>query len=207
MATTGQALADTMLETLGGRAAWAGARVVYTRERIRVLALPGEIDNRVWRDLEQPGERAELEGDGVDRVFAWSAAGGSGIKEGEFYRFSEERMERELAFWPVHVSTMYHRLAREDPSLELAVEGERDLLITDASSDELVTRFTISPDGEPVFWNAKSAFDDVSYVYGPVGYHRMPQWGASTDGSWRFELVEFSLSPDEPDVSFVVDEP
>jgi len=201
---------ERLIEALGGTEVWAPARSVFYREQTYVTHLDVPVESRVWRSLDGPGERTRVVGDGIDRDFAWSERGGSGIREGEFYRFSDERMETELGFWPFHVYTMYHRLASGDPSLGLDLEGEHHLIVRDAASGVEVTRFSTTSVGEPIAWSATTPVVSVSYLYGPLrafGRVRVPRWGVTTDGVWRFELDEFELHEEPAPVAFEVAEP
>jgi hypothetical protein len=190
------AVVDLLLEALGGRPVWAEARAVHTRERVLVPAFPDPIVSDVWRSLREPGEMARITGVGVDRTFAWDARGGSGVKEGEHYRFGEDRMRDELAFWPVHLYTIYHRLAAGDDSLSVGAGENGSVVLEDTQTGVYLGGLRVSARGEPMWWNGRTAYNDETYVYGPLGDYgslRMPRWGASTNGQWRYELLDFEL--------------
>lgn len=209
-AEPGWQLADKMLKSLGGRKIWAEASYLFYHDRLVALELAEVVESRIWRGLERPCEHAILTGPTVDRTWAWRDTSGAGIREGEYYQFTEERMAREQAFWPLHTYTMIHRLAKDDPGLALSVKEENTLVIKDIHSGQELGQIVLDHEYAPAVWRSNSGLDNVEIVYGPVkefGALRMPRWGAMTDGSFRFEFIEFRLSVDDPPVQFEVTPP
>jgi len=203
----GYEFCEKMLNCLGGRKSWAEAQYIFYRDRLYTLLLTEEVQSQIWRGLEEPCEHAILTGQTVNRTWAWNAKGGAGIREGEPYKFSTERMESEHAFWPIHTFTMIHRIAKNDPSLLFSVEAESTLMIHDAQSGNKLGQILLNHEFAPVIWRASSHLDNIEIIYGPVhdfGQMCMPRWGAMMDGVYRFEYIEMQLSIEPPPVQFEI---
>lgn len=97
---------------------------------------------------------------------------------------------------------MYHRLAKEDPSIRLEKNEDNSFTAFDEKVVRRLGTFWINADGEMYRW----CHDDCTeYVYGPhkdFGDISFPDWGSQVDGSWSFYYVEVRWSKSEPPVSF-----
>ncbi len=91
------ALADRMLETLGGKTVWSQAHTIKIALRGYYAREQESWDETYWMNLEAPNSRFELEGATVDRVIAWTQEGGWELSDGELEYLSEQRHDLELA--------------------------------------------------------------------------------------------------------------
>ncbi len=77
--------------------------------------------------------------------------------------------------------------------------------VFDAESGELLAHFAVNMKGEPIKWGASIGDREFEHVFGPLqqfdGF-RLPGWGATVAGIWRYEHVAASLSSSAPLISF-----
>lgn len=91
---------------------------------------------------------------------------------------------------------MYHRFAVGDETLKLISTGERAFRIEHAETGTPLGSFSVSAEGGVLVWSSGDTDFDVTYVYGPLksfGAIRLPEWGAQTNGGWRFNYLEATL--------------
>ena len=181
-----------MLESLGGREAWANAKSLYTMERARHPAYGDGIVTTFWRDLENPGEHARISHEKLDVHYAWSEKGGWISNDGEVRDFNRKEMKERLYYWHREIYTLYHQLTK----------GERNLTVRDAKPDgfyvldeknEKIGEFRVTADGDLYFWKQMGGDNPVAYVYGPhkdFGAVSFPDWGTASDGGWGFYYVQ-----------------
>ncbi len=187
------AVADRLLQSLGGRAAWASARSLYVRERAFPASIDGSVVAEFWRDLESPAYRSLVVGPSIRRETAWSENGGYSIRDGVRTEMSAESLRAWIADWRQEPYVMYHKLAVRDPSLRLTAVDENRLEIYDRESGSLLCWFVVDISGALLRWGNYYKGEVSEHVYGPLqdfGEIRMPSWGTSTTGSWRFEYEE-----------------
>jgi hypothetical protein len=190
---------DRLLEQLGGRAVWAGARTLHVRERAWHPRYGGPIEADFWRDLERPAYHSRLTGPGLDRVTAWDAQGGWHLREGQLSRMSGEELMTEISGWRQEPYRIYHRLALRDAELAVDLADGGRLVVLDRERRTLCW-FVLDASGAPLKWGNVFGGRVSEHTYGPLvsfGSFRMPAWGTSADASWRFEYVTIEGS-EEP---------
>ena len=183
-------IADRLLESLGGRQVWAEARSLYVRERAFPASLDTPVTAEFWRDLERPAYRSLIVGESIRRETVWSEAGGYTVRDGVRSDMPADRLRSEIADWRQEPHVMYHKLARRDETLDLRLKGDDRLEIFDRESGELLCWFVVDVSGALLRWGNYYQGEVSEHVYGPLhdfGDVRMPAWGTSTTGSWRFE--------------------
>jgi hypothetical protein len=199
------ALARRMIDQMGDRQAWATARWIYTAERAFYASRPDPVDVAFWRATTVPSEWGRIVTTGLHRLYAWTTTGGWRLLNGERAQYTREQIQERLGWWPGEIYVMYHRLAKEDEALRLVTDGERAFVALDDVTGAHLGRFEVAASGELVRWTHFYGMDRVEYVYGPLksfGAIRMPDWGALTDGDFRFYYTEVRLrSEPEPPVS------
>jgi hypothetical protein len=203
------ALVQRMLETLGGRDTWAQARTIYIELRGYYAPEPEPWVERYWIDLEVPRGRYEIRSGESERVIAWTTAGGWESRDGVVEPQSEERHALEQAYWARELTVVIRRLAAGVPASRLELDsisnGLRTITVIDARSGEPLSQLTLTPTAEPVRWSATINEDTHERVLGPLEEYdgvRIPRWGATPSGIWRYEHLAASLSSEPPPVSF-----
>jgi CubicO group peptidase (beta-lactamase class C family) len=200
------ALAERMLDTLGGRAAWARARTIRTELQGYFAREQEPWDETFWMDLEETWGRFEIKNDTIDRVIAWTPESGWESSDGTFEPLPDDRHRFELQYWQRQPVVVFHRLARGVPATRVE-KGTNDLRFDafDAESGELIAQFAVNMKGEPIKWGASIGDQEFEHVFGPLkefGGVRLPEWGATISGVWRYQHVDVSISPSPPAVSF-----
>lgn len=192
---------DLMLERIGGKDLWAGAKTLYIEERSYHPNTEGPITSTFWRDLEKPGEWTSLKGEGLDILYAWDAASGWLSRNGEVRDFSEDEMEERRYYWHREIYTLYHQLAKGERALTISTVGINGFSVANEEGDK-IGEFHLTKTGDLFFWQQFGGEDPVAYVYGPkkdFGSVKFPDWGGSTDGNWRFYYVTLEHSSESVD--------
>jgi hypothetical protein len=186
-------VADRLVESLGGREAWANARSLYVQEKAFPASIAGPVKAEFWRDLEVPTYRSRIEGPSIRRETSWTANAGWVIRDGVRTELSADDISSELSGWRQEPYVMYHLLALQDSSLHLVLVDGNRLEIYDGQDGSLLCWFVVDASGAPLRWGNVFEGEVNEHVYGPLrsfGNVSMPSWGTSTTGSWRFEYVQ-----------------
>ena len=187
---------ERMLEAIGGREAWSSGRTLELTYRGWWPDRPGEVLERAWRDLADANQRIEIEADTVDVVYVLTADQGWTSRNDSTRILGEDTLREHRAFWPRDFYTLLRRLARSDPDLWVSSAGEQRIAVYSERQGE-IGWFEIASGGGIVRWGTVDRGEPLEYVYGPMrdfGPLRFPAWGASLDGSWRFEYERVALS-------------
>ena len=186
-------MADRLVESLGGRDVWAAAKTLYVRERAYPASINGPVTAEFWRDLEKPAYRSVVVGSGVNRETRWDEDGGWVVRDGAKSEIPEENVRADVIAWRQEPYVMYHKLALHDPTLHLKSVDGRKLEIYDGPDGRLLCWFVVDASGALLVWGNIYDGEVSEHVYGPLrqfGEFRMPAWGTSTNGGWRFEYEE-----------------
>ncbi len=205
------ALAEKMIERLGGAEVWSEARSLYL-EYSGWRSDPAQpVDEVAWRDLAEPNQKAVFEGRRSETTFHMTPdASWLTFSEREPRLFNEEEHAQNLDFWNYDVYTILYNLARADQRMTLAFEEPQTFHIKGPEGAEWGW-FEVDATGQPVRWGASYGEEALEYLYGPViayGTINFPAWGTASDGSWRFDYktvdvrrqpIDVELTP--PDAS------
>jgi hypothetical protein len=190
------AAAERLLERVGGRDVWVGVRTLHVRERAYHLRFGGPLQADFWRDFDQPAYHSRVTGAGLDRTTAWDTLGGWRVREGVFSRFGSDELAMEIAGSRREPYRIYRALARRDAALRVSLQDGNRLVFSDRGG-LTVCWFVLDASGAPLKWGNVYDGRVNEHTYGPLvqfGSFRMPAWGTSADGSWRFEYVAISAS-------------
>ena len=189
-------VADRMLDNVGGREPWASAQSLYVREKAFPAGIEGPLNAEFWRDLEIPAYRSLIVGPSFRRETRWSEDGGWVNRDGVQSELSADEIMSEISGWRQEPYVMYHKLALHDSSLHLVMAKNNRLEIFDGEGGALLCWFVIDALGAPLRWGNVFDGEINEHIYGPLrnfGPIRMPAWGTSTTGSWRFEYQDVVL--------------
>ena len=197
------ALADQVVESIGGKALWSKIRSLHVIEKSRSIRGDG-IVGEFWRDLQVPRERYTLVNKhGLKVDFWWDKRGVWQFIDGERnLRLPDELHKEVTAYWPGEIYVMYHRLAKEDSSLRLDMNDDNSFTAVDEETDRRLGTFWVNEDGDLYRWRHD---DGTEYIYGPhkkFGDISFPDWGSQVDGSWSFYYVDVEWSTEAPQISF-----
>ncbi|MEE8294698.1 MAG: hypothetical protein V3R64_03215 [Sphingomonadales bacterium] len=189
------ALADQMIESIGGKAVWSKIRTLYVVEKSRTPTYGDGIIAEFWRDLLVPQERYSIQNENISYTKSWTVGGGWTLRNGEFKtKSAEEVAADEGYYWPGEIYIIYGRLARDDDTLRLEKgEDPRSFVVYELASGRKLSTFWLNVDGDMYRWRHGNESDLTEYVYGPhvdFGEISFPAWGTMYDGSWSFSYVE-----------------
>ena len=185
-----------MLEAIGGAEAWASGRTLELTYRGWWTDRPGDVIERAWRDLAHPNQRIEIEAASVDVAVVLTADQGWRTRNDSTTTLGDDVLREHRGFWPKGLLHPSAPLARSDPDLWVSSGGEQRVVVHSERQGE-IGWFEIASDGGIVRWGTVDRGEPLEYVYGPMrdfGPLRFPAWGASLDGSWRFEYERVVLS-------------
>ncbi|MGQ0800399.1 MAG: hypothetical protein ACT4NL_09850 [Pseudomarimonas sp.] len=198
-----EALAERMLQRLGGRTAWAGLRGTINDSLQNRLEDPTVIHAVIAMDFTAPRFRIDSTAPGIrvarviDGDRDWRLT-----REGEIRDLDADLRAEDLRWYQGHVYRTLHRVAARDPalSLRLAEDGRLEVL-------EHATRifwFRLDAAAEPYSFGAHD--DEQGTLSGPwahvEGDIRHPVWVSNRDGTWRARLTRLELNPTLPDSLF-----
>jgi hypothetical protein len=205
---------EKMLARMGGREKWAKTRTYYiVYQQYHSGRRMGVGEERSWRDVSVPGERLELwrtdyEGHTPRCGHAFNKRSGW-IRQPEGLRdYSSQELADNLKFWKRDVYTMFHRMAAGDAALSYRFTAPNRIDVTEGG--ENIGWWEVDRGGTFLRWGVDNLNPynpgSLSYIYGPYkkfGDISFPAWGASSDGLYRFEYLEFLVSPNAlPDAVF-----
>ena len=190
---------EALLAAMGGRDVWARTKFVHVRATHRDPAL-GAYQNQIWNDFAAPRVRIEaiIGGDRVMRGF--DGTSGWRVRGGETFPLTAAQLESDRAWWESNVYRTFHRLAVNDPDLNVHAIGENRLEIFRADGRRL-NWFVLNTAGEPVHFGTWD--DERGTVFGPLvagsGGIRHWRWGTNADGTFQFEIGHVDARGSVPD--------
>ncbi len=193
-------LAEKMIERLGGAEIWSQTRALYLEYDGWRADTSQAVEERAWRDLQEPRQRVIFEGRRSDVIFSLTPeTSWLEISDREPRLFNKDEHESNLSFWNFDFYTIIHNLARGDQRIRLEFEAPQIVRIKGPNGADWGW-FQIDDPGQPVRWGAKFGDDVLEYIYGPVkafGNVNFPAWGTAANGFWRFDYnkVDVSRSP------------
>ena len=192
----GQPLVDRMLETLGGREAWASLRNTVNGSQQNRTVEPTVVYAVISMDFEQPRFRIETTARDihlirvVDGEDSWRLN-----RAGKIEALTADRVASEMQWYGAHLYRTIHRVAARDSSLTTRLgEGGRLEIFEEG---ERLMWLRLDARGEPYAFGFYA--DEVGSLSGPWdvvkdGIHH-PRWVSSVDGTWRaaVKALEFNV--------------
>ena len=197
------ALADQMIDSIGGKKLWAKIRTLYVVEKSRSLKGDGII-SEFWRDLQRPREWYTLNNRHNMVVRTWWDENGiyQTLNGKKNHKLPADLHKEVQAYWQGEIYVMYHRFARGDESLQLKMNEDDSFRVFDQGLNRHLGTFWVNNDGQLYRWRHA---DGTEYIYGPhrsFGEISFPDWGTQVDGSWSFYYTEVRWSEEEAPVSY-----
>ena len=201
--SSAEALADKMLERLGGRAAWAGLRNTINGSQQNRAGEPTVVYAVITMDFEQPRFRIETTAQDlhlirvIDGENSWRLR-----RSGKIEDVPKDLFASEMDWYGAHLYRTIHRVAARDPALSLSVGADGRLEIN-ADNDRLLW-FRLDAKGEPYAFGVRA--DDAGALCGPWdfikdGIHH-PRWVSSPDGTWRAAVQALDINVPLHDSTF-----
>lgn len=190
------ALADRMLEALGGRAAWARVKNTVNDSQQNRAGEPPVVRAVITMDFERERFRIDTTGPElaltrvVDGERHWRRS-----RAGVIEPYSTELLADDRRFYAGHVYRTLQRIAARDPAIELRV-GSDGRLEVHAKGGARIAWYLLDARGEPYRYGAHD--DDAGTLFGPWEHVqdgiRHPVWVSSRDGTWRATLKSLKVN-------------
>ena len=190
------AAASKLLENAGGKDVWRkNYFIVYERAFLK----SGQIaDLKITRDLEDVTRKIESRsGKNIFEEYIGKDKGCISLN-GKVEMLDSKTLEMEKEGLMQSPYYIYHRLAREDGRLHVELVDNGNRLNIYQDNDRLLCWFLLDDMGQQYSWG--NFYNDKinQHFYGPykmIGEARLPSWGSSMDGGFRFEYLmsEFSI--------------
>jgi hypothetical protein len=195
-------MANTIVESIGGKPLWAEIRSLHVIEKSRSLGGDGII-GEFWRDLIEPRDRYTLNSpEGPEVEFWWDERGVYQFIDNNRQELSPDLHSEVQSYWHGEIYVMFGRFARDDSDLFLHKNEDNSFTASSVSLDKEIGTFWVNGDGDLYRWRHE---DGTEYIYGPhkqFGEISFPDWGTQIDGSWSFYYVEIEPSNASPSISF-----
>lgn len=194
-AADASALAEKMLERLGGRAAWAELRNTVNGSQQNRAGEPTVVYAVITMDFEQPRFRIETSAQDLHLVRVINGKDSWRLRRsGQIEAVPESLFEDDMKWYAAHLYRTIHRLAARDPALEVraGMDGRLEIF----SNHERILWFKLDAKGEPYAFGAWD--DDVGSLSGPWdftkdGIHH-PRWVSNKDGTWRASVKALEVN-------------
>lgn len=190
-----EAMAEQMLQALGGREAWAALRNTINGSRQNRIGEPTVVHAVITMDFEQPRFRIETTAQDLHliRVIngddSWRLRRNGAVEE-----VPPDLLDEDEQWYAAHLYRTIHRLAARDPELSVRI-NEKQRLEIHAGAARLMW-FALDARGEPYAFGTRE--DDVGSLTGPWdfvkdGIHH-PRWVSSADGTWRAAVTSLAVN-------------
>lgn len=180
------ALADKMLQRLGGRAAWAGLRNTINGSQQNRAEEPTVVYAVITMDFQQPRFRIETTAQDLHLVRVIDGKNSWRLRRsGKIEDVPEDLFAGEMEWYAAHLYRTIHRVAARDPALSLGIGTDGRLEVS--ADGKRILWFKLDAKGEPYAFGAGD--DNVGTLSGPWdfikdGIHH-PRWVSNPDGTWR----------------------
>jgi hypothetical protein len=198
-----EALAQRMLDALGGRAAWTAVTNTVNDSQQNWDGEPSVLRVVITMDFERPRLRIETRGEGlhlvrvIDGERHWRTT-----REGTVAPVSGETLAIDRRWYQAHVYRTLHRIAKRDPALSLSAPRPRVLEVHEGGAR--IAWYALDRLGQPYRYGAHD--DDAGAIFGPweaeQGGIRHPVWVTRDNGSWRAMLKRLEVNVPLDDAIF-----
>jgi hypothetical protein len=202
-ANDAEALAQRMLDALGGRAAWAAATNTVNDSQQNWDGDPPVLRVVITMDFEHPRIRIETRGIGIHLIRVvdgdrhWRLT-----RDGRIAPVSDETLAIDRRWYQGHIYRTLHRIARRDPALRLSIGADGRLEVHEGSSR--IAWYLLDRGSQPYRYGAHD--DDVGGIFGPweaeAGGIRHPVWVTNDGGKWRAMLKRLEVNVPLDDALF-----
>jgi hypothetical protein len=190
-----EAMAEQMLQAIGGRNAWASVRNTINGSQQNRAGEPTVVYAVITMDFEQPRFRIETTARDLHLVRvingdnSWRLRRSGAVEDVPPDLFNEDHK-----WYAAHLYRTIHRVAARDPKVSLRVNQQQRLEVY-ADNSRLLW-FELDAKGEPYAFGSWD--DEVGSLTGPWdfvqdGIHH-PRWVSSADGTWRAAVKSLTIN-------------
>ncbi len=183
------AVADRMLATIGGRAAWAALENTVNVSQQNRATEPTVVEATITMDFRKPRFRIETIAPNrrylrvIDGERNWQLT-----REGEIVDQRPDLVEEDLRWYGAHLYRTLHRIAAKDPALTLTLDADGDLEVHEGGARLAWLR--LDARGEPYRFGQYE--NEEGSLLGPwdfvVDGIPHPSWVSNADGTWRAKV-------------------
>ena len=197
------ALAEKMLQAIGGREAWANLKNTVNGSQQNRASEPTVVYAVITMDFEQARFRIETTAEDLHLIRVINGDRSWRLRRsGKIEDVPADRVREELKWYDAHLYRTIHRIATRDPAISLEQKGADRLEVFAGGTRILWLR--VDEKGEPYAFGAYE--DDVGSLSGPWDFIqqdiRHPAWTSSADGTWRAALKSLSVNVPLSDLMF-----
>ncbi len=190
-----EAMAERMLDAIGGREAWAGLKNTINGSQQNRATEPTVVYAVITMDFEKPRFRIETTAPGlhlirvIDGDNHWRLRRSGSIEDVPAELYAED-----MKWYGAHLYRTIHRLAARDPAISVRLgDGKRLEILAD---DVRLLWFELDAKGEPYAFGSRD--NEVGSLSGPWdfvqdGIHH-PRWVSSADGTWRAAVRSLTVN-------------
>ncbi len=180
------ALADKMLDALGGRAGWASLKNTINGSQQNRAGEPTVVYAVITMDFERPRFRIDTTAQGLNLIRVIDGDNSWRLRlTGNIEDVPADRFEEEMRWYNAHLYRTLHRVAARDPALSLGLAADGRLEIS--TDDKRILWLRLDAKGEPYAFGFYD--DELGSLSGPWDFVRdgihHPRWISSLDGTWR----------------------
>ncbi len=190
-----EAVAERMLNALGGRVAWASATNTVNDSQQNWDGEPPVLRVVITMDFEQPRFRIETRGEKlhvvrvIDGDRHWRMT-----RDGSISPVPDDVLASDRRWYQGHIYRTLHRIAKRDPSIQLSVGKDGRLEVHE--SGKRIAWYQLDRSAHPYRYGAHD--DETGSVFGPWEAQssgiRHPVWVSRDHGLWRAMLKRFDVN-------------
>ena len=190
-----EAMADRMLQAIGGREAWAALKNTINGSQQNRAGEPTVVYAVITMDFEAPRFRIETTATDLHliRVIngdkSWRLRRSGAVED-----VPPDLFDQDSKWYAAHLYRTIHRMAARDPEISLTINEKQRLEIH--AHEARLLWFELDAKGEPYAFGSWD--DEVGSLTGPWdfvqgGIHH-PRWVSSADGTWRAAVKSLTIN-------------
>ena len=190
-----EAMAEQMLQAIGGRKAWASVRNTINGSQQNRVGEPTVVYAVITMDFEEPRFRIETTARDLHLVRVINGDNSWRLRRsGAIEDVPPDLFDEDQKWYAAHLYRTIHRVAARDPKISLRINEQQRLEIH-ADKSRLLW-FELDARGEPYAFGSWD--DEVGSLTGPWdfvqdGIHH-PRWVSSADGTWRAAVKSLTIN-------------
>jgi hypothetical protein len=189
------AMAERMLEAIGGREAWAALRNTINGSQQNRAGEPTVVYAVITMDFEKPRFRIETTAKDLHLVRVINGDNSWRLRRsGAVEDVPPDLFDADQRWYAAHLYRTIHRMASRDPAISLRINAKQRLEVH--ADNARLLWFELDAKGEPYAFGSWE--DDVGSLTGPWDFVqdgiRHPRWVSSADGTWRAAVKSLTIN-------------
>ena len=199
-AETANQMGKRLLAAMGGAEAWKDVQVVHNTAVNHHPQARLPYIQEYWYFTQMPKHVVKINNHDMNRMRAYTEEGGWSYYQGQAHPFSEERLENEIQSWHRSLYRKFYLMATQSPELRLEIGIENRLEFFDG--EQFIGWMIVGDDGAPTRHGGTSTMDAYTNFSALTKFDEVfwPSNGQD-DSGWRFEMLNFQVLKQAPDIS------